>query len=262
VTGGLLAGKAAIVSGVGPGVGRDVALVFAREGAGLVLAARGAPVLEAVAEEVKELGRPVVCIQADITLPGDCQRVIDACVSELGGLHVLVNNAYAFGSRQRIGDQDVDEWRPVIEVNLLATMRLSVSAGQVMAAGGGGSIVMINTQAMRRNRPRRGAYAASKAALLSASQTLAAELGPRNVRVNSVVPGHVWGPALEAFFADLAKQRDVPPDQVRAEVERELPLRRIPTGVDVAEAALFFASDRSAAITGQTLDVNGGNWFN
>jgi NAD(P)-dependent dehydrogenase (short-subunit alcohol dehydrogenase family) len=227
-----LAGKTALISGVGPGLGRDIALLFSREGAQVVLAARRPEVLEAVA------------------------------AAELGGLHVLVNNAFAFGPRERISDRDVDEWRPAIEVNLLGTVRLSVAAGKVMAGGGGGSIVMINTQAMRRNHPRRGPYSASKAALLSASQTLAAELGSRNVRVNSVVPGHVWGPPLEAFFANMAKERGVAAEEVYAEVARTLPLRRIPTGADVAEAALFFASDRSASITGQSLDVNGGNWFN
>jgi NAD(P)-dependent dehydrogenase (short-subunit alcohol dehydrogenase family) len=259
---GLLAGRAAIISGVGPGLGRDVALVFAREGADMVLAARRSEVLEEVAAEVRALGRTAICVPADITVAEDCGRLVDAAISGLGGLHVLVNNAFAFGPREKVADRDIDEWRPVIEVNLLGTVRLSVAAGAVMAEAGGGSIVMVNTQAMRRNRPRRGAYAASKAALLSASQTLAAELGPRNIRVNSVVPGHVWGPPLEAFLANLAAQRGVPAEQVVGEVARELPLRRIPTGADVAEAVLFFASDRSVAITGQSLDVNGGNWFN
>ncbi len=262
MTGGLLAGKAALISGVGPGLGRDIALLFAREGADMVLSARRSEVLDQVAAEVRSLGRTALCVPADITAPEDCGRMVEAAMSGLGGLHVLVNNAYAFGPRQRVADRDVDEWRPAIEVNLLGTVRLSVAAAAVMAAGGGGSIVMVNTQAMRRNRPRRGAYAASKAALLSASQTLAAELGPTNVRVNSVVPGHIWGPPLESFLVDLAAQRGLPPEQVQAEVIRELPLRRIPTGGDVAEAVLFFASDRSGAITGQSLDVNGGNWFN
>jgi NAD(P)-dependent dehydrogenase (short-subunit alcohol dehydrogenase family) len=256
-----LAGKTALISGVGPGLGRDIALLFSREGAQVVLAARRPEVLEAVATEVRDAGGTAVCVPTDITVPDDCRRVIDAA-AELGGLHVLVNNAFAFGPRERISDRDVDGWRPAIEVNLLGTVRLSVAAGKVMAGGGGGSIVMINTQAMRRNHPRRGPYSASKAALLSASQTLAAELGSRNVRVNSVVPGHVWGPPLEAFFANMAKERGVAPEEVYAEVARTLPLRRIPTGADVAEAALFFASDRSASITGQSLDVNGGNWFN
>jgi NAD(P)-dependent dehydrogenase (short-subunit alcohol dehydrogenase family) len=256
-----LEGKTAIVSGVGPGLGRDIALVLVREGAQVVLAARRVEVIEAVAAEVRDRGGQAVCVPTDITVPDDCRRLIDAAV-DLGGLHILVNNAFAFGPREKISDRDVEEWRPAIEVNLLGTVRLSVTAAKVMEAAGGGSIVMINTQAMRRNHPRRGSYSASKAALLSASQTLAAELGPRNVRVNSVVPGHVWGPPLEAFFANMAKERGVTPQEVYDEVARGLPLRRIPTGADIAEAVLFFASDRSASITGQSLDVNGGNWFN
>jgi NAD(P)-dependent dehydrogenase (short-subunit alcohol dehydrogenase family) len=218
-------------------------------------------VLKAVAGEVRDLGGRALCVPTDITVADDCRRLVDAA-TDFGGLHILVNNAFAFGPREKIADRDLEEWRPAIEVNLLGTVRLSVAAARVMRTTGGGSIVMINTQAMRRNHPRRGPYSASKAALLSASQTLAAELGSRNVRVNSVVPGHVWGPPLEAFFANMAEERGVAPEDIYAEVARTLPLRRIPTGADVAEAALFFASDRSASVTGQSLDVNGGNWFN
>jgi NAD(P)-dependent dehydrogenase (short-subunit alcohol dehydrogenase family) len=256
-----LGGRTALISGVGPGLGRDIALLFAREGAQVVLAARRPEVLEAVAAEVGAAGGRALCVPTDITVPGDCRRLVEAA-TDFGGLHVLVNNAFAFGPREKIADRDLEEWRPAIEVNLLGTVRLSVAAAKVMGSAGGGSIVMINTQAMRRNHPRRGPYSASKAALLSASQTLAAELGPRNVRVNSVVPGHVWGPPLETFFANMAKERGVNPEEVYDEVARGLPLRRIPTGADVAEAVLFFASDRSRSITGQSLDVNGGNWFN
>jgi NAD(P)-dependent dehydrogenase (short-subunit alcohol dehydrogenase family) len=256
-----LAGRTALISGVGPGLGRDIALLFAQEGAQVVLAARRPEVLEAVATEVGDAGGSALCVPTDITIPDDCRRLIEAATA-FGDLHVLVNNAFAFGPREKIADRDLEEWRPAIEVNLLGTVRLSVAAAKVMGPAGGGSIVMINTQAMRRNHPRRGPYSASKAALLSASQTLAAELGPRNVRVNSVVPGHVWGPPLEAFFANMAKERGLSPEEVYAEVARGLPLRRIPTGADVAEAVLFFASDRSRSITGQSLDVNGGNWFN
>jgi NAD(P)-dependent dehydrogenase (short-subunit alcohol dehydrogenase family) len=256
-----LAGRTALISGVGPGLGRDIALLFAREGAQVVLAARRPEVIESVAAEVGAAGGRALCVPTDITVPDDCRRLIEAA-TDFGDLHVLVNNAFAFGPREKIADRDLEEWRPAIEVNLLGTVRLSVAAAKVMGPAGGGSIVMINTQAMRRNHPRRGPYSASKAALLSASQTLAAELGPRNVRVNSVVPGHVWGPPLEAFFANMAKERGVNPEEVYDEVARGLPLRRIPTGADVAEAVLFFASDRSSSITGQSLDVNGGNWFN
>jgi NAD(P)-dependent dehydrogenase (short-subunit alcohol dehydrogenase family) len=174
---------------------------------------------------------------------------------------VLVNNAFAFGPRQLLEDIDLDEWRAPLEVNLLGTMRLSLLAASAMAKRGGGSIVMVNTQAIRRSEPRRGPYSASKAALLSVSRTMAAEWGPRGVRVNSVVPGHIWGPPLEAFFAERASRLGVTPQTVYDEVAKDLPLRRIATSTDVAEAVLFFASDRSAAITGQSLDVNGGNWF-
>jgi NAD(P)-dependent dehydrogenase (short-subunit alcohol dehydrogenase family) len=256
-----LDGKVAVVSGIGPGLGRDIALLFAREGAVVVLAARSADVLNAVAKEVSDAGGQAICVTTDITDPSQCDRLLHAALNEGGGLDVLVNNAFAFGPRELMKDIAMDDWRPVFEVNVLGTMQLSIRAADVMAGRGGGSIVMINSQAMRRSEARRGAYASSKAALLAAARTLASEAGRSNVRVNTVVPGHIWGPPLEEHFKGVAARRGVEPDDVYKEASHAMALRRIATGDEVAQAALFFASDRSSGITGQSLDVNAGNWY-
>jgi NAD(P)-dependent dehydrogenase (short-subunit alcohol dehydrogenase family) len=130
-----------------------------------------------------------------------------------------------------------------------------------LADHGGGSIVMVGSQAARRPAARRGPYAASKAALLVASQVLAVELGPLGVRVNTVVPGPIWGEALERHYAGVAERRGVAPSEVLDEVVADVALRRIASADEVAAAVVFLASDQASAITGQTLDVNCGNWF-
>jgi NAD(P)-dependent dehydrogenase (short-subunit alcohol dehydrogenase family) len=114
---------------------------------------------------------------------------------------------------------------------------------------------------IRQPLPTMAGYASSKAALLVATQTLAREIGSSGVRVNSVVPGYIWGPALEGYFAAQAKARGVDPRVVYEEVAREIALGRIPTSAEVAEAVVFFASDLSRAVSGASLDVNGGHVF-
>jgi len=120
---------------------------------------------------------------------------------------------------------------------------------------------MIGSMSMRVIEPRFGGYAASKAALASAVQTMAKELGASGVRVNSVVPGYIWGPALERYFQQLAHERATTPEAVYAEIASRTALNHIPDSEEVAAAVVFFASDLSRAVTGQALDVNGGHYF-
>ena len=128
-----------------------------------------------------------------------------------------------------------------------------------MRAQGAGSIVMINSMIVRKVLPTMGAYAASKAALLAATQGLARELGGHGIRVNSVVPGYIWGPNLEGYFKFQAGQRGVDPRVVYDEVANAIALGRIPDSEEISGAVVFFASDLSCVVTGQSLDVNGGH---
>ena len=130
-----------------------------------------------------------------------------------------------------------------------------------MREGGGGSIVITGTLAMRRIQRGRGTYAASKSALMTAAQTLALELGQDNIRVNTVVPSYIMGEALRFWFRQMAEERGVDYQTVHDERAAESALNRIATSAEIAEAVVFFASDRSRAITGQSLDVNCGSFF-
>ncbi|HYR96860.1 MAG TPA: SDR family oxidoreductase [Candidatus Binatus sp.] len=261
MNGGLLAGRAAIVSGIGPGTGRSIALTFAREGADVALAARTAAALEEVAGEVRALGRRAVTVPTDVTRPEDCRRLAEAARSELGRIDVLVNNAFRSAPYGTVDQASMDDWRQIFDVNLFGSVQLSQAVIPQMRAQGGGSIVMINSMSTRIIEPRFGGYAASKGALLSAVQTMAKELGASKIRVNSIVPGYIWGPALQGYFKQLAAQQGTTPEAVYAEVASRTALNHIPDSDEVAAAVLFFASDLSRAVTGQALDVNGGHYF-
>jgi NAD(P)-dependent dehydrogenase (short-subunit alcohol dehydrogenase family) len=253
--------RVAIVSGVGPGLGRAIALALADAGARVVLAARSDASIDPVLGELAARGADAIAVKADITVPEDRARIVAGAIDEWGALDVLVNNAFSMGPMAPAVDVTDDEWREVLEVNVIGTVGLSVEAARWMGEHGGGSIVMVNSQAARRGAARRGPYAASKAALLSAAQVLATELGPSGIRVNSVVPGQIWGDALEAHYEGIAARRGVPVDDVITGVVRDIPLRRIPGADEIAAAVVFLAGDAASAITGQALDVNAGNWF-
>jgi len=256
----LLAGRVGIVSGIGPGLGRAIALALAREGTDVVLAARTAPALEDVAAEVRAAGRRALAVPTDVTRPEQCRQLAEAAHDAFGRIDVLVNNAFRSGPYEPVEQASLEDWRKVFDVNLFGTLALCQAVIPFMKARGG-SIVMINSMSMRVIEPRFGGYAASKGALLTAAQTMAKELGASGIRVNSVVPGYIWGPALERYFADLARQRGTTPEAVYAEVASRTALGRIPTSEDVAAAVVFFASDLSRAVTGQALDVNAGHYF-
>jgi len=257
----LLKDRIAIVSGIGPGMGRDISLALAREGADLVLAARGADKLAAVAEEVRGQGRRALCVPTDIARAEDCRRLVAAAHAEYGRIDVLINNAFKGGLEPVTADADLDEWRKIFDVNVFGSLQLTQAVIPHLRQQGGGSIVFINSMSMRVIEPKFGGYAASKGALMIAAQTLAKELGRDKIRVNSVVPGYIWGPALQGYFKLLAQQQQTTADAIYAEIASRTALNHIPTSEEIADAVVFFASDLSRAITGQALDVNGGHFF-
>ena len=256
-----LAGKVVVVSGIGPGLGRAIALACADAGAQVVVAARTEQRVAELAEELRARGTPARGVVADITEASDRSALVATTLDEFGRVDALVNNAFVMGPMARADATEPEQWRAVFEVNVIGTVMLSTAFADAMRTTGGGSIVMINSQAARRGAARRGPYAASKAALLVAAQVLATEFGPEGIRVNSVVPGQIWGGALEAHYEALAERRGIAIADVIAQVTRDIPLRQITRAEEIASAVVFLLSDRSAAITGQSLDVNGGNWF-
>jgi NAD(P)-dependent dehydrogenase (short-subunit alcohol dehydrogenase family) len=257
----LLKDRVAIVSGIGPGMGRDISVACAREGAHVVLAARSAQNLEPVAKDVCALGRKALSVPTDIAKAVDCKRLVDAAMTEFGRVDILVNNAFKGGVEPEIEAAKMEYWHQVFDVNVFGSIQLSQLVIPHMKAQGGGSIVFINSMSTRIIEPGMGAYTASKGALMGAAQTLAKEVGKYKIRVNSVVPGYIWSDKLAGYFRYLAKQQNRTYEEVHADISSRAALHHIPTSEEIADAVVFFASDLSRAITGQALDVNGGHFF-
>jgi len=257
----LLEGKVAIVSGVGPGMGRDIALLFAEHGADVALGARTPARCEVVAEEIRALGRQAEVVRLDITDADACRAAVDAATSAFGGVDILVNNAFDDGNHRTFERSSLDEWKATMEVNLWGTLQMTEAVVPAMVERGGGRIVMINSMSAHRIQPRYGAYATSKGALETATKALAVELGVHGIRVNSVFPGYIWGDKVAAYFEHLAKQQGITPEEHYRQVADETALKYLPHSSEIAGSVLFFASDLSKPVTGQGLDVNAGQWM-
>jgi NAD(P)-dependent dehydrogenase (short-subunit alcohol dehydrogenase family) len=257
----LVAGKVVLVSGVGPGMGRDIALLLGIHGASLVLGARTLERCEAVAAEAEERGAKTLAIRLDITDRDSCAAAVEAAIEHFGRIDVLVNNAFHDGDFSRFLDADLDSWRHTTEVNLWGTLTLTQLVAARMKESGGGHIVMINSMSAVRIRDRFGAYTASKAALAAATKSLALELGPHDIRVNGVHPGYIWGESVEAYFRHQAERRGITFEQRYAEVADETALGYLPPSSEIAGTVLFLSSELARPVTGQAIHVNCGHWF-
>jgi NAD(P)-dependent dehydrogenase (short-subunit alcohol dehydrogenase family) len=256
----LLAGKVVLVAGVGPGLGRENALACARHGADVVLAARTQATLDEVARDVEALGRRALAVATDVSQDADCRLLARAAMTAFGRIDALVFNAFRMPPFQPLVEQSLDVIRKTFEVNLFAALRLSREVAPHMAAAGTGSIVMINSSVMRHTRPAFGAYKMAKHALLAMARSLAAELGPQGIRVNSLAPGFVGRKAAEGLALLQSAQTGVPAERVVEEILESHMLRHIPEPDEIAESVVFLVSDLSRVVTGQCLDVNAGEF--
>ena len=256
--GDLLTGKVAVVSGIGPGLGRAIAMRLAAEGADVVLAARRRETLDELAAELGATGSHALAVPTDITSQEGCAELARAAGEWRGGVDILVNNAFAEEPWHNFTGFDVDRWHLPFEVNVFGALQLTQAMVPSLKAAGGGSIVMITTLSVRNVNPVLGGYAASKGSLTTAARALAVELGPHRIRVNCVAPGHIWGESLRVYFDWQAKQRGVTGDDIYREVASLSALEHIATPEEIAGTVAWFASDRSRVVTGQTIDVNCG----
>nr|WP_180218309.1 SDR family oxidoreductase [Streptomyces albus] len=259
----MLADRTVVVSGVGAGLGHEVAAACVREGARVVLGARTEARLSACAEAVDPDGTRSAHRTADIRDEAQCEQLAALAVERFGGIDAVVHVAALDTVMGGLQDADLTEWQRVLDVNLLGTLRMTracLPALKEAGARGDGSVVMIGTQSSvaAPTQVRQAAYAASKGALVSAMYSLARELGPHGVRVNTVQPGWMWGPMVEGYVAWAAESEGTAPEQVRARLDARMALPRMAEDGDVAEAVAFFASARARGITGQCLLVNAG----
>jgi NAD(P)-dependent dehydrogenase (short-subunit alcohol dehydrogenase family) len=257
----LLEDKVSIISGVGPGLGTEMANVFAREGAHVVLAARTASKLEAVKDQMAKdwpKTRVLTC-PTDIGDKAQTQRLVDATLEEFGRLDVLVNSAVLTAPLTMFEEADLDEWRHAYDVTVFGTLQLTQQAIVPMKAAGKGSIVFVNSMIQKKPLPMQSGYGSSKGSLTVAARFLAKELGQYGIRVNSAFMGWMWGPSVEGYIDSAAGVGGNPSrEEMIAAIAANIPIGRIPEDGECANAVAFLASDLASVITGAELNVNGG----
>jgi NAD(P)-dependent dehydrogenase (short-subunit alcohol dehydrogenase family) len=243
-----LTGRRALVTGASRGIGREIALAYARAGADVAVLARNAELLEGVAGEARALGRRAVVATADV-LDADATRAATAeAIEALGGLDILVNNAGGNSFSTPVASMRMSGWEKTMRLNLDSIVHITQVSLPALGEGGG-SIINVSSVAGLRGAPTMAHYGAAKAALISLTQSLAVETAWMGVRVNALVPG--W---IETDLTDFLRASD---DAERAALSR-VPMQRWGRVEEIAEPAVFLASDAASFMTGQVLVVDGG----
>jgi 3-oxoacyl-[acyl-carrier protein] reductase len=250
-----LAGRVAVVTGAAMGLGREIATLFAKEGARLILADINDNLGKNVESMIVNDAGKARFVHADVTIASNIQRMVSEAVSSFGRLDILVNNA-GIVEAAPIEELSEDAWNRVIGVNLKGAWLGSKYSIPQMRSQGGGVIINMSSELGIVGVPSYSIYCASKGGIIAMTRALAAELAPI-IRVNCICPGAVLTPMLELELrTSLSTQRDV--EAVKLELVKRYPLGRLGVPLDVARAALYLASDDSSWVTGVALPVDGG----
>ena len=254
----LLDGKVAIITGASKGIGRELSLCFAREGASIVCAARSGDLVEQTAELVRQQGGQAIAVTADASDEADVKRMVDQAVSSFGKVTTLVNNAGDSGPTKAVQEYTMEDWLYTINSCLTSSYLCTRFVVDPMVEAGGGSIVNISSGAGRRGLPFRIGYCSAKAGQVGMTYGMALELGRQGIRVNCVAPGAVAGDRIDRVISGQANARGLTEDKLRDSMLRQLPLGAMTEADDIANASLYFASDLARNVSGQVLAVNGG----
>lgn len=243
---GMFDGKVAIVTGAGQGIGKAIALRFAKEGAAVLVNSAREASCGPVAEEIRTAGGKAVAVAGDVSDPKVVETVVTTAEKELGGVHFLVNNAGITrdGLLIRMKEEDWDE---VLRVNLKSAFLLSKAVARPMMKARFGRIVNITSIVAIMGNAGQANYCAAKAGMIGLTKSLAKELASRNILVNGIAPGFIE----TAMTSKLS-------DELKAGMLKEIPLARFGSGDDIAGPVLFFCSDAANYVTGTTLEVAGG----
>jgi NAD(P)-dependent dehydrogenase (short-subunit alcohol dehydrogenase family) len=255
-----LDGRVAIVTGAAKGMGAEICLALAREGAHLALAARERGPLEALGREIEKLGRRALIAPTDVTDEVAVQRLVSHTKESLGGrIDILVNAAGITGPVETpVWEIKGEDWDQVLGINVKGTFLPIKHVLPTMIAQRYGKIVNISGTSGLRGYKMRAAYSSSKWALRGLTRTVALEAGPHNINVNALHPGIVDGPRMDRLCREKARKRGWTPEQIREEYVQEMALRRVTTARNIADAVVFLASDASQNMTGQSITVDGG----
>ncbi len=249
-----LDGQVVVVTGGGRGIGEAIALAMAEAGADVVVAARRTNEIEAVADKIRALGRKAMAVTTDMMEIEQVQALADRTFSEMGGLTCWVSNAGGADDRvpRTLLEMPEKQWDFQMNLNLKAVWTGAQAAGNYMKDNGGGTIINISSQAANRASAYNGPYAVAKSGVNNLTQTLAVEMAPLGIRVNSVSPG----PIPTEVFLEFTKMtvEDIP----KMGKQFGIPLGRIGMPEDIAPACVYLASSASSWMTGQDIKINGG----
>lgn len=247
----MLEGQVAIVTGASRGIGRSIALSLAGQGASLVINGNSASLLNDLAGDIQKLGRKCEITIGDIADPETSKKLVKTAIDKFGRIDILINNA-GINMRSQTLDMSIEDWNKVLDVNLNGTLYACIAALPHMMQQNYGKIV--NVSSTTGKTPHRNAapsYGAAKAGVNYLTQHLALEMAKYNMYVNAVCPGPIE--------TDMSKQWT---DSYRQEVLNRIPLGKLGTPQNVADAVLFLASSMSDFITGETININGGTYMN
>jgi NAD(P)-dependent dehydrogenase (short-subunit alcohol dehydrogenase family) len=244
-----LEGKSILITGASSGIGREIAIAMGGAGADLVLVARRTDALTETASLAKKSGaKKVFVVPADVANPPSIAAAVEKAVKECGRIHAAVVNAGIQNLKPLLDFTD-DEWRAVVETNIVGSLMTIREIGRHMVASGGGSIVAMGSIYGLIGAPGASVYAMSKGALMQLCKTLAIEWARYNVRVNSLAPGWIQTDLTAPYSKD---------EKVTNAALRNIPLRRFGETPDIAPAAIYLASDASSYVTGQSIVIDGG----
>lgn len=257
---GVLQDRVALVTGGAQGLGQAICLRFAREGCDVVVADIKIEQAQATADQVcAETGRRSLAVRMDVTDEASVAEGFAACVKEFGRLDILVSNAGILIAEE-VAESDAGKWKAVMMVNLFGYYLTSREAVRIMKPQGSGAIVQINSKSGKKGSFKNSAYAASKFGGIGFTQSLALEVAEKGVRVNSVCPGNLLDGTLwqQSLYDQYAKNQGLTPEQVRQKYVDQVPMKRGCTYDDVCNVVVFLASDQSSYMTGQAINVTGG----
>ena len=247
-----LKGKVALITGGASGIGRATAVLFAQEGAAVMVADINSTLGQSVVQEIQSQGEQASFTQCDVTKAEDCRQAVDATLEQFGRLDILFNNAGII-RRADVVETSEEEWDRVLAVNLKSIFLMSKYAVPVLAKAGGGAIINTSSGWGVKGGPKAVSYCASKGAVVNMTRAMAIDHGAQNIRVNCICPGDVDTPMLR----HEAQQLGQPEAEFLAEAAIR-PLRRFGKPVEIAQAVLYLASDASSYVTGAALVVDGG----
>jgi NAD(P)-dependent dehydrogenase (short-subunit alcohol dehydrogenase family) len=253
-----LAGKRAVVTGATKGIGRSIALALAEAGADVAVSARTPGDLDELKAELDGMGRRALAIPCDVTDPGSITHgLAGGVVSAWGGVDILVNNAGNAGSAKFANHPD-ELWHRMLAINLTSVYYVTKAFVPTMIAQRSGRIITIASIAGKVGGKYIAAYTASKHGVVGLMRALAVELNPHNITVNSICPGYVDTPMTDASVANMVARTGMSAEEARQALERMSPQNRLIEPAEVAAVAVFLALDSSKGITGQAINVDGG----